>query len=192
MDRRARISAPEGLLHGDLLGTLKPNRGLLYPYTPTVTYTRSVAYDDFHFTHSNYKYHQFQAGSPGEIQITGDFTSQTDAEAVHTLAAMRFLKSMQLSEFGLNATKRGVPPPVLRFNYLGGEVFSNVPVVISTANFNFDPNVDYVKVKGYDAHVPMKMTITTTLLVQPNPKDTIEEFTVEGFKSGALVKKGYI
>ncbi|MGL6051364.1 MAG: hypothetical protein ACRC16_15480 [Aeromonas salmonicida] len=193
VDRRARISGPPSLFSGPLLQRLLPTGGLLFPYTPTVIYTRNASYDDFHFTHSNYKYHQFQASTPGEIQVIGEFTAQTDDEAVHLLAAIRFLKSMQLSEFGLSAgDKRGVPPPVLRFNYLGGDLFKNVPVVIGMANFNFEPGMDYVPVKGFDAHVPTKMNMTVTLLVQPNPKRTIEEFSVEGFKSGALIKKGYI
>lgn len=191
-DRRARISGPAGLFTGPLLSRLIATRGLLFPYTPTVIFNRQAGYEDFHFTHSNYKYHQFQSGTPGEIQITGEFTAQTNEEAIYMLAAIRFLQSMQLSEFGESSPGRGTPPPVLRFNYLGPELFRDVPVVVAMANFTFEPGVDYVPVPGFDTWVPTKIMMVTTLQVQPTPERVIKEFSVDGFKSGALVRQGYV
>jgi hypothetical protein len=192
-DRRARISAPTGLLTGPVLAALIPTGGLLFPYTPTVIFGRAANYDDFHFTHSNYRYYQFQASTPSEIQINGDFTAMNDEEARYSLGAIRFLKSMTLSEFGKEAkSRRGVPPPVLRFNYLGEEVFSNVPVVITQFTINFEPDIDYVPVRGFNTHVPSKMLVTANLVVQPNPQQTVNEFSVKEFKNGNLIKKGYI
>lgn len=192
-DRRARISGPPLLFTGPLLQRLILTKGLLFPYTPTVIFNRQASYEDFHFTHSNYKYHQFQAGTPGEIQITGEFTAQTNEEAIYMLAAIRFLKSMQLSEFGeASGALRGTPPPILRFNYLGPELFRNVPVVISMANFTFEPGVDYVEVPGFDTWVPVKLMLVTTLQIQPTPERVIREFSVDGFKNGELIRRGYV
>lgn len=192
-DRRARISVSPGLLTGPVLAPLRLTGGLMFPYTPTVIFTRNASYDDYHLTHSNYRYYQFRASAPGEIQVTADFTAQTDSEARYMLAAIRFFKSMTLSEFGEKAgANRGAPPPVLRFNYLGDQIFRNVPVVISLVNFNYEPDIDYVPVPDLDTHVPMRMLITANLAVQPNPEATIREFSVEGFKSGDLIKRGYI
>lgn len=192
-DRRARISVPPSLLSGPVLRPLIQTGGLLFPYTPTVIFGRAASYDDFHFTHSNYRYYQFQASSPSEIQINGDFTAMNDDEARYSLAAIRFLQSMTLSEFGKQSGKnRGVPPPVLRFNYLGEQIFRNVPVVITQFTINFEPDIDYVPVRGFNTHVPLKMLVTANLVVQQNPKRTVNEFSVKGFKSGSLIKKGYI
>lgn len=192
-DRRARLSASTDLLTGPVLAPLIATGGLMFPYTPTVIFGRAANYDDYHFTHSNYRYYQFQASTPSEIQVNGEFTAMTDDEARYSLGAIRFLQSMTLSEFGKNAdSNRGVPPPVLRFNYLGEQIFSNVPVVITQFTINFEPDVDYVPVRGFNTHVPIKMLVTANLVVQPNPKRVINEFSVKAFKSGELVKKGYI
>ena len=116
-----------------------------------------------------------------------------DEEARYSLGAIRFLKSMTLSEFGKEAkSRRGVPPPVLRFNYLGEQVFRNVPVVITQFTINFEPDIDYVPVRGFNTHVPSKMLVTANLVVQPNPQQTVNEFSVKEFKNGNLIKKGYI
>lgn len=193
VERRAVISAPDDLLRGPILRPLIATGGLLFPYTPTVVWTRNASYEDYHLTHNNYRYYQFQNSSPGEIQITGEFTAQTDDEARYMLAAMRFFQSMTLSEFGENAGEaRGTPPPVLRFNYLGEQMFRNVPVVVGLVNFNFEPEVDYVPVPDVDTYVPMRMLITVNLMVQMNPAQNIKEFTVQGFKNGDLIRRGFI
>lgn len=156
--QRARLSAAPGAdkeeIYGpdkeeNLMRPLYATGGLLFPYTPDVVVTRSASYEDFHFTHSNYKYYQFKNSAPGEIQINGDFTVQTNQEGRYLLAVLQFLKSMTMIEYGLktDSPRRGSPPPTLRFNYLGSHMFSNVPVVINMVNYNLQKDIDYVPVE---------------------------------------------
>lgn len=154
--KRARLSPAPGAMDyilgpddpSNLMQPLRRTRGLVFPFTPDVQFSRVANYSDYHFTHSNYKFHQFQNSSPGEIQITGEMAVQTNEEGRYLIAALRFLQASTMLEFGLNTPQvvRGTPPPVLRFNYMGAHIFNNVPVVVSVINFNFDRGTDYVKV----------------------------------------------
>lgn len=233
-DRRARLG-PTNIAMSRVLGpnecgnVLKPlyaTRGLMFPYTPDVVFIRNANYNDFHFTHSNYRFNQYQNSGVNEIQVTGEFSVQSEEEGRYLIAAIRFLQSVTMSEFGLSTPleKRGTPPPVLRFNYLGEQMFRNVPVVVSMVSFNFDRSIDYVPItlasnestetrlsvgqrlpdgtpnmiatgrasSPSTTYVPTKMLITTTLLLQPNPKKIRDNFSVRDFKTGKLVREGYI
>jgi hypothetical protein len=191
----------------------------VFPYTPDITFGKSASYDAFHFTHSNYPYHQYAKSAPAEIQITAPFTAQTNEEGHYLAAVLRFLSASSMMEFGKAAKARemaGTPPPVLRFNYLGDYMFSNVPVIITNFSYLLEKDVDYVGVQlppgvGADAtngqnvgnvsagstsgpatYVPTRVIVQVQLQVQQNPKRVREEFDLDAFKQGQLVKRGFI
>lgn len=229
--RRARLGPTWSALD-DVLGDVKDcdnilqpvrrTRGIIFPYTPNVMFGGSANYGNFHFTHSNYPYYQYQNSQPEAIQVTGDFTAQTNEEARYLLATLKFLRAATMIEYGSKAAqtgRSGTPPPVLRFNYMGGHQFNNVPVVLTSYNYILENDVDYVEVQlpgsrsgatkvinstfttgGEDilvnnenrTFVPTIITMTLMLQVQPNPKDLRDNFDLDDFKSGNLIGKGYI
>lgn len=233
-DHRARLGpAPSAIKEvlgpNDCDNLLKPlydtGGGILFPYTPTITVTRSATYNDFHFSQSNFKYNQFDKSSPGELQISADWSVQTNREGQYFLAALRFLQAATMSEFGLSTPldRRGASPPVLRFNYLGQQMFRNVPVVVSNFTYNLDKDAGYVPVvlpstapsgqrddidpnnlirdqitvfarrpKQSKTHVPTKAILTITLLVQPNPREVRDKFSLSKFKQGKLFDRGFL
>jgi hypothetical protein len=157
-NKRARIGPAPGAMKA-LLGTagdcdsiLEPliaTKGVVFPYTPDVTFGGSANYSSWHFTHSNYQQFQYQNSQPSEIQITGTFTAQTNEEARYMLAALTFLRAATMIDFGNAAVIRenaGTPPPVLRFNYLGQQMFKNVPVIVQNFSYILERDVDYVEV----------------------------------------------
>jgi hypothetical protein len=157
---------------------------------------------------------------PSEIQITGTFTAQTNEEGRYLLAVLRFLRASTMVEFGAEAARQGVagtPPPVLRFNYLGGQQFNNVPVVLTTYNYLLEDTVDYVEVNlpgalapqdrfvsgqsvfgdvvqinDNSTYVPTRVVITLMLMVQQNPRKVRDKFSLDDFKSGNLINKGFL
>ena len=228
-NKRARLGPARGAINtvlGDpadcenLLQPLHATKGMLFPYTPTVNFGATANYSQWHFTHSNYPQNNYTNSMPTEIQITGTFTAQTNEEGRYMLAVLRFLRASTMIEFGASAARKGfagTPPPVLRFNYLGGHQFNNVPVVLSTFNYMLEDGVDYVEVDlpgklqvsdggrigqelfGDDfiigdnrTYVPTQMVITCILFVQPNPRQVRDKFDLDAFKSGALVNKGFV
>jgi len=226
-NKRARLGpAPAAMstILGDpgdcdnLLQPLHATKGMLFPYTPQINFGGTANYNQWHFTHSNYQQNNYTNSMPSEIQITGTFTAQTNEEGRYLLAVLRFLRASTMMEFGAEAARKGVagtPPPVLRFNYLGGQQFNNVPVVLSTYNYLLEDTIDYVEVtlpgplaptdfsigqsifgdtlleKENRTYVPTRIVITALLLVQQNPRHTRDKFDLDKFKSGALVNKGF-
>jgi hypothetical protein len=227
--KRARLGPAPGAMQtilGDptdcenLLQPLWATKGMLYPYTPTVNFGGTANYSNWHFTHSNYQQFQYQNSQPAEIQITGTFTAQTNEEGRYMLAVMRFLRASTMMEFGAAAARRGTagtPPPVLRFNYMGGHMFNNVPVVLTSFNYLLEDTVDYVEIKlpgllqhsptgsigqsvfgevaitqNNKTYMPTRMVITSMLMVQPNPRKTRDEFDLDAFKRGTLINKGFV
>ena len=202
----------------NILNPLRKTSGIIFPYTPNVMTGGIANYGQFHFTHSNYPHYQYQNSQPDAIQVTGEFTAQTNEEARYMLAVFRFLRASTMIEFGTQAAqtgKAGTPPPVLRFNYMGGHMFNNVPVVVTTFNYILENDVDYVEVQlpgsrggrtiteefngesiivanENRTYVPTLITISVQLQVQPNPRAVRDNFNLDDFKSGRLIGKGFI
>jgi hypothetical protein len=168
--KRARIGPAPGAMRailGDprdcnsLLQPLHATRGLIFPYTPDVTFGGNANYSSWHFTHSNYQQYQYQNSAPSEIQVVGTFTAQTNEEARYMLAALTFLRASTMIDFGNEAVKRdtaGTPPPVLRFNYLGAHMFNNVPVVLQNYSYLLERDVDYVEITSPGARNNLRDT----------------------------------
>jgi len=158
VDRRARLGPAAQAMTtilgnafdcSNILRPLHETRGILFPYTPDIAYGGQANFTNWHFTHSNYQQYQYQNSAPSEIQVTGTFTAQTNAEAQYMLAVLTFLRASTMIDFGNAAVRRdtaGTPPPVLRFNYLGDHMFNNVPVVLMNYNFLLERDMDYVEI----------------------------------------------
>lgn len=229
-DRRAKLGPATGAMRetlGDpldcdnILRPLIKTRGIVFPYTPDVTYGGAANYTSWHFTHSNYQSFQYQNSMPSEIQLTATFTAQTNAEAEYMLAVLTFLRASTMIAYG-NAAVRdntaGTPPPVLRFNYLGDQMFNNVPVVLQNYSYLLEREVDYVALTkqgvdnnarrggidflglvqplpsraGTNTYMPTQIVVTMLLGVQQNPKNTRENFDLDKFKSGDLINRGFV
>jgi hypothetical protein len=172
------------------------NHRVIFPFTPTVTIGGNAEYDEYAFTHTNYKYHAFDRSAPDDIQVIGVFTAQTPKEAEYLLAVMHFLRTLTKSFFGKGNDEAsilpGTPPPVMLFNYMGKYQFNDVPVVLSNYSFILEPDIDYVDVNSRDTRVPSEVTITINLKPYYNPKQLRDEFDLESFRRGGLITKGYI
>lgn len=221
-DHRARLQPKSITNASDILGDkvdtnilypLYSTDGVLFPYTPTVTTGFAAEYDPSAFIHTNYNYNAYVRSYPKTINITADFTAQTNDEALYMLAVIHFFKSVTKSYFGVNPyQKAGTPPPVLLFSYLGEHQFNRVPVVVKTFDFTLDSSVDYVPVNTTDlalyspnfgvnlpksnnsgySYVPTKITTTVELDTQYAPIKLRNEFNLDLFRSGKLMDKGYI
>lgn len=197
----------------NILFPLHSTRGVLFPYTPSVTTGSAVDYDQTSFIHSNYGYNAYIKSYPKPISLVGEFTAQTNDEALYLLAVLHFFRSVTKSYFGVTPYNRaGTPPPVLLFNYLGEFQFNNVPVLVKSFDYTYEANIDYVPVNtanrnayspnigvslpastsgGY-TYVPTHLTVTLELETQYVPIDLRNNFNLDEFRSGKLVKKGYI
>jgi hypothetical protein len=178
-----------------------------------VTSGMEVEYDPSSFIHTNYGYNNYIRSYPKSIDISAEFTAQSDDEALYLLAVIHFFRSVTKSYFGINPYNRaGTPPPTLVFNYLGEFQFNNVPVIVKRFDFSYPANIDYVPIdttgrtaftenirttlpaRNYDGKtwVPTHLMVNISLDTQYIPIKLRNEFNLDEFRSGKLVGKGYI
>lgn len=186
----------------NILAPLHPKtgktNGLIFPYTPSITYNYIAEWSPQPLVHTNYEVHSYSRSYPTDITISGLFTAQTDEEARYALAAIHFFRTvtkMYFGKTGSSGTSPGTPPPVLLFSGYG-EMFNDIPVVVKSFIHELLPDTDYVPVtfqKGKIAWVPVSFNIIVTLGVQLNLRKTREEFDLDKFRTGKLItEKGWL
>jgi hypothetical protein len=169
----------------------KEKRGLIFPYTPQVSFNPMSNYNSQNFSHSNYAFNSWENSDVGDITVMAEFTANTDEEARYMLAVIHFLKGSMKGGFGRNDKQRGVPPGVYNFNYLGALQFPNVPVVITSTTLDYAKDVDYVSVDLSDkiqTWVPTHMNIIVMLRPQYNIKTLSDNFSLEKFRKGDFLQ----
>ena len=221
IDYRARLQ-PKSLQNSNsvlgpnssdnILFPLWQTRGVLFPYTPSVSGGYVAEYQTPPFVHSIYGFNSYTRSYPKPITLSAEFTAQSNAEALYVLAVLYFFKSVTKSYFGINPyRKAGTPPPVLVFNYLGEYQYNNVPVIIKDVGFTFPADIDYVAVNtagltvaneiqvdlppsnsdGW-SFIPTHLKIDLTMDTQYIPVKVRNEFNLDEFRQGKLLNKGYI
>jgi hypothetical protein len=149
-DWRARLYLPgmddrinEVYSKGQILEPIRESKGLIFPYTPTITISHNVTYGEQSLTHQNYQFIAYQNSKVSDIQINGDFYVQDWNEALYWIAAVHFLRSVTKMYAGENIYV-GNPPPILKFSAYGDYVFKNVPVVVKSFSVTLPKEVDYI------------------------------------------------
>jgi len=205
-DRRLRLRPKEQdgstfPFFGDkdsILYGLNETYGVIFPYTPTITYSHNVAYSEMAPTHANTSYHIYTNTPAVQIQIEAQFSSQNAAEAKYTLAAMHFFRSATKMHFGENDPNSGMPPPPLVLSGYGEFMFNDLTVLLKDFSMAMPNNVDYVEVEvnGSAAWVPALTTFNLTCIVQQTPKQQRRDFILADFASGKMMgdpnRRGWI
>jgi hypothetical protein len=171
---------------------LSKTGGLLFPYTPKITMNNKANYSDVDLLHTNSGYHLFKNSNVESFSIVGPFTAQSEAEALYMLAAIHFGRTFTKMRYGVNDKDAGLPPPVLTVSGYGELMFNKLPVVLTSFSMNFEDSVDYVEVKSEQgsAWVPIKAELTYAFTVQQTPAQWRDEFNLDKFASGELLKNG--
>jgi hypothetical protein len=223
-DQRVRLAAKplqNDLVYGaaspsNIMYPLHPSNpgspgGMIWPYTPNITYQQNVQYDEYDLTHVNQTPQAYKKTDTLALEVVGDFTVQNDWEGRYLLACMHFLSTVTKIQFGINSRTPGTPPPVLHFSAYGNLMFDRLPVVVRSFNVALTPDVDYVKVslsseqvflnvpitgdlvpqrRGNEAWLPSKVNISASLVYNPAPQRQVNEFNWQSFRDGSLLRRG--
>jgi hypothetical protein len=196
-DLRVFLRVPNSYLIGpseDKIGypLLKELGGIMFPYTPQITYESTAAYTPVNPVHSNYTQQFYKNSSVGNISISGKFTVQNQKEGAIYCAVINLLRSLTKMRWGVDDTNAGAPPPVCRLDAFGDYMLSNVPVVITSVKFDLPDTVDYIQVPTYKTTlVPTISTITIGLAIMYSRRET-QDFNVNDFMTGKLKGQGYL
>ena len=151
------------------LGALADLGGIVWPYTPQVSWSNTVNYQQNKLIHSNYAFYNFQNGAVGPISVSGKFTAQTEYEAAIILSVVHLFRALTKMRWG-DDVGAGAPPPICRLDAYGDGMLQNVPVAVANWKMELPENVDYIQVGpgipdyGYTM-VPTSCTISCELNV---------------------------
>ncbi len=198
-DYRLRLkarTANKSVIYGEkspdnLLSILYETDGLLFPYSPTVSYTQNIDYTQMNPTHSNQDFHLYNRTPSLELAISGQFSVQNQREGAYCLASLHFLRTVSKMRFGEKDKNAGLPPPVLLLDGFGTYMFNKLPVILKNFSIDLPNNVDYIQVIGPDgdAWIPSLFTLSINVVVQQTPTKLRKEFNWDDFRSGKMMGK---
>jgi len=199
-EMRVRLSAMVGqeeTVYGprggdNLLSILHETNGMVFPYTPQIAFSQDVSYQELALTHTNYDISAYQRTPSVTLNITGKFTVQNQREGIYALACLHFLRTVSKMRFGRQDPDAGLPPPVLLLNGYGDYMFNNLRVVLKSHSYQFPEQMDtvLVEVAGGRARLPALFDLSITATVQQTPRAVREDFNLDQFRTGALMKTG--
>ena len=183
---------------GESSGALEKVGGILFPYTPSISYNNQATYVQQAPTHSLYSSYFFKNSNVGPISITGKFTCQNEYEASVILATQTLLRTLTKMRWG-NDTNAGSPPPVCRLFAFGNSMLNNVPVAVASWKIDYPDSVDYIEVGGPNSvidvyghnFVPVQCSLTMELTPMYS-RDEQLKYNNDDFLYGVLDNKGYI
>ena len=183
-----------GLLHNALSGS----SGLIFPYTPEVSFQHSVTWEKTDITHSNLSYSAYKNTPVPTINLKAKFTADNRDNALHMLSAIWFLIACTKCEFGEKSAEPGLPPPIL---YLNGydHLIDNIPVVISSVGYTYPSDKHYVNLildmsKDYNSDQDFCKIYDTTATYETSQQysylKTFEPDTVIDTRTGETYEEG--
>lgn len=203
-DTRVRIIVPNDYLTTLTSGAnsaLKTLKGVIFPYTPTVSIKHSADYNEQKPIHSNYSIYFYQRSKVDPINISGKFVVQNENDANTYIATVHLLRSLTKMRSGgaTGDADSGAPPPVCRLNAYGTFMLQNVPVVISSFSINLPDNIDYYTVgKTGNAGIYEKTSVPTLSTIEVTcipvySRDEMRKFNVTQWLGEKYVRKaGYL
>lgn len=197
-DLRVRIRVPAAYLERRTRG---PNGelfdldGIIFPYTPSISYEVKADYAASSPLHSNFAINFYQRSGIGSISISGKFTVENAVDAGVYLSTVHLLKALTRMRAG-GETYSGSPPPVCRLDAYGDMMLRNVPVAISSFRVELPDNVDYFSYADETVYgnnsIPTVSTIAITC-VPMYSRNEMQQFSVTDYLSASSYRgKGYI
>lgn len=186
-DLRVKIRVPEWYLTdltSGYLDTLRTLKGIIFPYTPIISYELKADYSSITPLHSNFAVNFYKSSSIGSINITGKFTVENVQDAENYMATVHLLRSLTRMRFGKDA-EAGSPPPVCRLDAYGDMTLKNVPVAITSFRSELGEDIDYFE--HNKNLVPTRTTITVACLPMYSRKE-MQSFSVNTYINGSNTK----
>lgn len=176
----------------NILSPLNQDKGVVFPYTPTLQVGHQANYGTYDITHTIYQPQYYISTSNPTISITANFTANDIKEAEYTCAAIQFFKTATKSDFGESRpTTAGTPPPILNLKvYDKNPLHARAtPVVVRSMNYTMPEDVNYVECQY--GTVPTMMLLALELSVQHSPATVRKNFNISEFSSGSLLNGGF-
>jgi hypothetical protein len=201
-DFRAKLLVPDAYLNSALTkggdnNVLQNSGGIIFPYTPTISYESFANYATQNVLHSNYTLYSYKQSGVTPIKVNAKYTVQSDEDALIYISTLHLLKSLTKMQTGLDL-EAGAPPPVCRFSAYGPFMLQNVPVAISTFSHDMSPDVDSYITDSINNNsstlfgtnfIPTVSTFSLTLMPMYSRNEQMQ-FNVKGYRDTAELREG--
>jgi hypothetical protein len=193
-DKRVRIKVPPQYLTGLTMGSdgdIGNLGGIVFPYTPIISFESKADYSESKPLHSNFSIYFYQRSSITPISINGKFTVENEYDAQNYLATQHLLHALTRMKFGLDSDA-GAPPPVCRLYAYGNRFLNNVPVVISSYRVEYNDDVDYFESSLFETAVPTRSSIQITCIPMYS-RNEMQNYSVNDYLTDDKYKnKGFV
>lgn len=191
-DWRVRITCQWNIFNSPLFSLLEETGGVVWPYSPNITVSTKAEYNPINPIHSNYTIHSYKHSAVDDIQITGEFTCETETDAAYWIAATTFFKTATKMFFG-QGEYAGNPPLVCNLTGYGSSIFDKVPIIIKSFSVDLKDDVNYVRCNtfGTNTWVPVVSTITVTVSPVYN-RQRMRQFSLQNYAKGQMAGSGNV
>jgi hypothetical protein len=194
-DWRVRINAQWQLFNSPLFRLLENTGGVVWPYTPNITVSTKANYNSIDPIHGNYTFQTYKNSVVDDIQISGEFSCETETDAAYWIAATTFFKTATKMFFG-QGDLAGNPPIICNLTGYGSSVFDKVPVIIKSFSVDLKDDVNYIRCNtfGTNTWVPVMSTISVTVSPVYNRR-RLRQFSLQDYARGKTADStgiGYI
>jgi hypothetical protein len=183
-DWRVRITCQWNIFNSPLFSLLENTGGVVWPYLPNITVSTKANYTTIDPTHGNYSFQTYKNSAVDDIQITGEFSCETETDAAYWIAATTFFKTATKMFFG-QGEFAGNPPLVCNLTGYGASVFDKVPVVIKAFSVDLKDDVNYIRCNSFGTNtwVPVMSTISVTVSPVYN-RQRLRKFNLQDYARG--------
>lgn len=186
-DWRVKLNANFGLF-GNAFQRLSATGGFCWPYLPNITVSTKANYTQIDPTHSIQPFYAYKNSAVDDIQISGEFSVETELDAEYWIQATTFLKTATRMFYG-QGENAGNPPIICNLNGYGARVFNGVPVIVKSFSVDFKEDVNYLKYNSSDGAptwVPVLSTISVTVSPVYN-RSRLRQFNLKDYANGNTV-----
>jgi hypothetical protein len=188
-DNRVIVTDPTGLFiaASPITAPLEDTGGVLFPYTPQISFSHKANYESESLMHTNYEHMYYKNSSVEAIGISAQFTASNPDEARYILAVIHFFRSVTKMFYGQDDVA-GLPPIVCRLEGHGDLMFSYVPVAITNFNITLPSDVDYISsTNPNNGRVPTMQTMQISARPLYSRSRITNEFSLNKFARGQML-----
>jgi hypothetical protein len=192
-DWRVRINAQWDLFNSPLFKLLENTGGVVWPYVPNITVSTKANYTSIDPVHSIYPFNAYKSSVVDDIQISGDFSCETETDAAYWIAATTFFKTATKMFFG-QGDLAGNPPIICNLTGYGSSIFDKVPVIVKSFSVDLKDDVNYIRCNSFGTNtwVPAMSTISVTVSPIYN-RARLRRFSLQDYARGKTADSvGYI
>lgn len=180
---------------------------VVFDVMPEVVESRTVEYEPIAPPQLPSAFQKYKGTASTQWSVNATLTCRTTKEATKNLEILNTLRGWTVPFFGSKTAeqypkKLGAPPPVLTFTGWRAQMVGPVPVVITSLNWNFPQDVDYIPADEFEVKdnqpgnhkktgkkVPFPTVIKIAIqLVESFSTDKMNGFSLADFRTGHMDK----